>query len=185
MFNLFRATTSRVYEICHRGTMYVVHGWRETTNHGMRLQATWPSGRKNLVRGWLGWGIIYNFQKKEQGLKYRNLPLHQSILTEVSTFPLFILRVKLSTPTIHTKQCLYNDFTVQCLQYNICSTISVVQFLQYNICSTTILQSTPYLGWLSIDAWGVETCIFSFTPVYAKSCICYVSVKTARPLHFR
>ena len=84
----------------------------------------------------IGLGDYLQLSKKKQGLKYRNLPLHQSILTEVSTFPLFILRVKLSTPSIHTKQCLYNYFTVQCLQYNICSTISVVQYLLYNFCST-------------------------------------------------
>ena len=76
MFNLFTATTSRIYKICHRDTVCGVHGWRATTNHGMRLQATWPSKRENGWEGgdW-GWGIIYNFQEK-QGLKYCDLPLH-------------------------------------------------------------------------------------------------------------
>ena len=159
MFNLFTATTSRIYKICHRDTVCGVHGWRATTNHGMRLQATWPSKREN---GWgegdWGWGIIYNFQEK-QGLKYCDLPLHQSILTANFNISIVYLRVKLSTPSIHTKQCFVQLFhstisAVQYLQYNICGTISAVQFLQYNICSTIISQSTPYLGDLVLTHEG-------------------------------
>ena len=208
MFNLFTATISRIYKICHRDAVCGVHGWRATTNHGMRLQATWPSKREN---GWgegdWGWGIIYNFQEK-QGLKYCDLPLHQSILTANFNISMFIWEWSYQPLQYTPNNVLYNYFTVQHLQYNICSTISVVQYpqlnicgtisavqcLRYNICCTTFavqyLQYNyftvyPLLGWLSIDAWGVKTCIFSFTPVYAKSCICYVSVKTAGPLHFR
>ena len=117
-----------------------------------------PRGHSNMRMDGkcVGRGIIYNFQEK-QGLKYCDLPLHLSILTATFNISIVYLKVKPSTLCQHTpNNVLYNYFTV------------------YPLFWVTLVLSTYE---------GVKTCIF-FTPVYARSCICYVSVKTAWPLHF-
>ena len=136
----------------------------------------------------MGWGIIYNFQKKTRveisqlasTPKYPNGSFNISIVYfESEAINPFNTHQTMFVQLFHSTMS-----AVQHLQYNICGTISAVQFLQYNICSTIILQSTPYLGDSVLTHEGVKTCIFSSTPVYARSCICYVSVKNCLAFAF-
>ena len=159
--------------------------------------------REWMGRGWLGLGDHLQLSRKTRveilrlasTLKYTDGKFqHFHCLFESEAINPFNTHQTMFCTIISQYNICSTISVVQYPQLNICGTISAVECLGYNICCTTFavqylqynyLTVYPLYGWLSINAWGVKTCIFSFTPVYAKSCICYVSVKIAGPVWVR